>query len=248
MTDEPPLITPSPATPEPERFPFWGYGDVGLAAAFSIPCMLVAAGSVRLVIWAFGLHHVPLAAQSVPETIILFVLLFLGIKLIFRTQYDRPLFRSLGWVPSKIPVLSSVFWGVGTTVVVAMVGALIRTPPPTGPLIEMMKDRRTLLLLGVVATTFAPVCEELIFRGFLQPLFVRTLGVAAGIGLTSAIFGGLHFSEYGNSWRSALMVAVSGVSFGCLRHFTGSTRASAIAHATFNLSPFLVAIFGKNAL
>jgi membrane protease YdiL (CAAX protease family) len=122
---------------------------------------------------------------------------------------------------------------------VALVAWLIHAPPTTGPLVEMLKDRRTLMLLAIFGTTAAPLFEELAFRGFLQPLLVRSLGAVAGIGLTAALFGSLHYSEYGNSWRSALLVGLSGVAFGCIRHFTGSTRASTIAHAAFNALPFV---------
>ena len=69
----------------------------------------------------------------------------------------------------------------------------------------------------------APVCEELMFRGFLQPLLVRSLGAAAGILATALPFGLLHFQEYGNSWRHVLLISLSGVAFGWMRHATGST-------------------------
>jgi len=56
--------------------------------------------------------------------------------------------------------------------------------------------------------------EELIFRGFLQPLLVRSLGAPAGILATALPFGLLHFQEYGNSWRHVLLISLSGVAFG----------------------------------
>lgn len=98
----------------------------------------------------------------------------------------------------------------------------------------MLKDRSTLIVLAIFGTTAAPVAEELAFRGFLQPLLVRNLGALGGIGLTAALFGGLHYSEYGDSWRSALLVALAGAAFGWVRNLTGSTAAAAVMHASFN--------------
>jgi hypothetical protein len=103
----------------------------------------------------------------------------------------------------------------------------------------MMKDRNTLIVLAIFGTTAAPVAEELAFRGFLQPLLVRNLGAVAGIALAAVLFGGLHYSEYGASWRSALLVALAGAAFGCVRYWTGSTAAAAIMHASFNGLQFL---------
>jgi membrane protease YdiL (CAAX protease family) len=46
-----------------------------------------------------------------------------------------------------------------------------------------------LLLLAVVVQ---PFFEELLFRGFLQPVLVARTGPAIGIGLTSALFASMH--------------------------------------------------------
>jgi hypothetical protein len=136
-----------------------------------------------------------------------------------------------------------------TTLLVLLVAWLIRTPPTAGPLVDMMKDPASLILIAIFATTAAPLFEELAFRGFLQPLLVRNLGAIGGVALTAALFGGLHYSEYGDSWRSALLVAVSGAAFGSMRQRTGSTAAAAIMHAAFNGLQFM-AIFapGKGGL
>jgi hypothetical protein len=127
-----------------------------------------------------------------------------------------------------------VLYGFATTILMGIVAWLIHTPPTSGPMIDMLKDRTTLIVLAIFGTTAAPVAEELAFRGFLQPLLQRNLGAAGGIALTSVLFGGLHYSEYGDSWRSALLVALAGAAFGCMRYWTGSTAAAAVMHASFN--------------
>lgn len=248
MTPEQPPAPPPPPPVETDRVPFWGYADLFLVAGLALPSMFFGFGVVRLFLKVFHLHGVPEAAQAIPEMLIGYALLFSLIMVIFRVQYGRPFWSSLGWTRTRLPLVGCVLWGFGTSMGVAMVGLLIRTPPLTGPLVEMMKGRGALILLAIFGTTAAPLFEELAFRGFLQPLLVRSLGTLVGICLTAALFGALHYSEYGNSWRSALMVALSGVSFGCLRHFTGSTKASTIAHAAFNALPFLTLFAqGKHA-
>jgi membrane protease YdiL (CAAX protease family) len=96
------------------------------------------------------------------------------------------------------------------------------------------------ILLATFGVTLGPLCEELAFRGFLQPLLVRSLGAVPGILAATIPFGLLHFQEYGNSWRHAVLIALAGASFGWMRHATGSTRAAAIMHASYNALFFFV--------
>jgi len=97
-----------------------------------------------------------------------------------------------------------------------------------------------LILMTIFGVTLAPLCEELAFRGFLQPLLARSLGAPAGILIAGAAFGLLHFREYGNSWRHALLLTGAGTCFGWMRHRTGSTKASVIMHASYNGLLFLL--------
>ncbi|MCP3915560.1 MAG: CPBP family intramembrane metalloprotease [bacterium] len=43
-----------------------------------------------------------------------------------------------------------------------------------------------------LAVVVIPFCEELLFRGFLQPVFVARVGPGAGVVLASVVFGALH--------------------------------------------------------
>ena len=241
MSEEQPLSPPPPAA-EAERVPFWGYADVFLLAGLALPCMFLGWALVRLALWIAHVHLPVQGIEAVPEMLVGYTLLFAALALIFRVQYERPFWLSLGWTPTRLPFVWCVVSGFATTVLMGFIAWVIRTPPTTGPLVEMMKDRATLILLAIFGTTAAPLFEELAFRGFLQPLLVRNLGAFGGIALAAALFGGLHYSEYGDSWRSAFLVAVAGAAFGCMRHWTGSTRAAVIMHASFNGLQF-VAIF-----
>jgi membrane protease YdiL (CAAX protease family) len=129
---------------------------------------------------------------------------------------------------------------------VLLLGSLIRTPHTENPLTALLKDPTSLILVAIFGTIVAPVCEELMFRGFLQPLLVRSLGATAGILATALPFGLLHFQEYGNSWRHVLLISLSGVAFGLMRHATGSTRAAAIMHSSYNAFQFVLLMMAKS--
>lgn len=246
MTDEQPALPP--VAPRPERVPFWGYADVLLIAGLAVPCMFLGWGAVWLLMGVTQMHP-PSGVKAVSAMLMGYILLFAALMVVFRVQYDRPFWRSLGWTTTRVPIIWCVVCGCMTTFLVGVAGWLIHTPPTTGPLMEMLQDRTSLIVMAIFGTTAAPLFEELAFRGFLQPLLVRNLGAIGGIALASALFGGLHYSEYGDSWRSALLVAVAGAAFGCMRQWTGSTAAAAIMHASFNGLQFMwIFALGKSGL
>ena len=109
------------------------------------------------------------------------------------------------------------------------------------PLTDLMKGQTALILMAVFGIAIAPVAEELAFRGFLQPLLVGTFGPVPGILMTALPFGLLHFQEYGNSWRHVLLICFAGAAFGVMRQLTGSTKASALMHASYNALFFIAA-------
>jgi uncharacterized protein len=222
------------AAPRPERVPFWGYSDLFLIAGLAVPCMIAGAAAVKLVMLIFHWHAAAPAGEAVPAMSIGYGLLFGALMAIFRVQYGRPFWRSLGWTPARVPFLWNLILGFATAFAVGLTGRLLRVPPTSGPIVEMMKGPSALVLVAIFGTTVAPLCEELAFRGFLQPLLVRSLGAAGGILLASTLFGLLHYWEYGASWINSLQIGLAGAAFGCVRHWTGSTRAAVIMHAAFN--------------
>jgi len=246
MTEEQPPPNPEPEVelearpPEPEHYPFWGYLDLLLFAGLVVPSMLIGWALVKAGIFLFHIHVALRVAELLAEQFLGYAILFGGLVLILRLQYNRPFWRSLGWTNSSLPFLWNVICGLGAAFVVALVSYLIHTPNISNPITEMMQDRASVILLATFGVTLGPLCEELAFRGFLQPLLVRGLGAVPGILVATIPFGLLHFQEYGNSWRHAALIALAGASFGWMRHATGSTRAATIMHASYNALFFFV--------
>jgi membrane protease YdiL (CAAX protease family) len=241
----PEALTPPPA---PERYPFWGYGDLFLFAGLAIPCMLLGAGLVKLVLWMLHVHPVVRVAELLPEQSLGYVLLFGMLLLIFRLEYERPFWSSLAWTRMRAPLLWIVIAGFSAAYGVAILSNLFQMPNTNTPMMELLKDRTSVILMAIFGIAFAPLCEELIFRGFLQPLLVRSLGAVPGILAAAIPFGLLHFSEYGNSWRHVVLISLAGATFGWMRHATGSTRASTIMHASYNTLGFLALFAQRKAV
>ncbi len=249
--DPAPPIPPEeiiPLPPEPERFPFWTYVDLLLIVFLTLPCMALGILLVRGLLWLLHAHPSLQVAELLPAQVLGYVMVFTAIAVMFRSQYGRPFWRSMGWVRSGLPLAGIALAGVATAIVVAIAASLIKTPETSNPMTEMMQDRTSLLLLALFGVAIAPVAEELAFRGFLQPLLVNSFGPIPGILGAAIPFGLLHFREYGNSWRHAAVISLAGVGFGVMRHRTGSTRASAAMHAAYNGFLFLALFSSRKDL
>ena len=171
-----------------------------------------------------------------------YVILFAALKIIFFLN-QKPLFRSLGWVPWRLETLPLI--GLGFALVVASVGLqiLLRTPDRETPFDLLLNgDWVSRIVISVFGITLGPIIEELLFRGFLQPVMVNAAGVFPGILITSCLFGAAHLSQNADIWQTGVLIAIAGFVFGVVRHVTGSTRASSIVHMAYNTLPFCITL------
>jgi membrane protease YdiL (CAAX protease family) len=231
--------TQHPEAAQPERSPFWGYNDLLLFIGLAPICLLFGYVLVKFPLRLLHIHPAAAAEEVLPEQLLGYLFLFGALAAIFRQGYGRPFWASLGWTPMRLPFALVACAGIGTVFLEVIAGNLIRLPDTPNAITELMDTRTALLLVAIFGATIAPVCEELAFRGFLQPLLVRSLGVAPGVLMAAIPFGLLHYQEYGNSWRHALIISGAGAAFGAMRQATGSTKASALMHASYNAFQFL---------
>lgn len=89
-------------------------------------------------------------------------------------------------------------------------------------------------LAVVLGALVQPFFEELLFRGFLQPLLVQKLRPAAGIALTSVVFAALHGAS------AFLPIFALSCLLGYVMMHTQRLCAAWAAHAVFNGLQFLV--------
>jgi uncharacterized protein len=225
--------------PAPERYPFWGYSDLALFAGILIASAVAAMTLVSVVVSVFHVQVQSKVAEALAVQSLIYALAFAALALLFRIQYQRPFWSSLGWTGFRVPPLMVVICGVLTAFGVAAVSVLLRTPTTSNRITEMLGDPKAMVPMAIFGLTLAPLAEELAFRGFLQPLLVRSLGPVPGVLAAAIPFGLVHFQEYGNSWRHALLISLAGAAFGWMRHRTGSTMASTLMHASYNAVEFL---------
>jgi membrane protease YdiL (CAAX protease family) len=97
------------------------------------------------------------------------------------------------------------------------------------------------LALWMLLSVTAGICEEALFRGYLQRQFsALSRSVPVGIVLSAAVFGGAH--AYQGAGR-ATMIAVQGVLLGLLAWWRRSLRPSMLAHTLQDaVVPFLIRV------
>jgi uncharacterized protein len=241
---EKPAPVPQPAPVPEESSPYWSYQDVALLAGMALPALIV---STLLVDLAFRMLTTAAPGQTPQLLIAQFMgygLLFAALYALLRWRYDRPFWKSLGWVaPARGVLLSCAVWGPLLAFGVSMLGVVLRTPEMDMPIKQFLRGREAVVLVAIFGTTLGPLCEELLFRGFLLPLVMRSFGVVPGIVVAALPFALLHGPQYGWSWRHVLLVTVAGAAFGWVRHRTGSTAAATVVHATYNLTFFIGFLF-----
>lgn len=244
---EPNLEAAPPPAP-PRRYPFWGYGDLFLFIGFTLPSLLLGALVVKAVFAVFNISVANRAMELLPAQFAGYGFLFALLWLLFRFQYGEPFWRSLGWVDPPLTAARIVMFGMLLAIAVALASVVLQTPDINSPMKEFLTRRSSVVLLAIFGTTLGPLCEELAFRGFMQPLFVRSLGAIPGILLAAVPFGFLHLQQYGWSWRHGLLITLAGAAFGWVRHATGSTKASVIMHVAYNSMFFLALVAQRKQL
>lgn len=119
-----------------------------------------------------------------------------------------------------------------TTTVIGVLFSLFFGAKSQSPYSDMPIEKfRWFTLLAIF---FAPVVEEIFFRGFMQPALIKRTGVYLGIIITAVIFGISH-TQYFDFGSAMISVTAIGLILGIARHKTGSVMPGVFAHFFNNL-------------
>jgi membrane protease YdiL (CAAX protease family) len=228
---------------EPER-PFWGFAELLLACA-----VFLAALATVISVATRYLHAPPESGLwSVLEEAAAYSVLFIAIKIMF-ARHGKRMLEALGWTKTgPFTPLSLVAIGMGLSFIVVALQYALLTPEVETPFDKLLDDPASRVAVALFGITLGPMVEELLFRGFLQPVLVGGIGVFPGILLTSVLFGALHLTQNADLWQSGLLIAFVGFVLGTVRHISGSTKASTIVHIAYNSLPFISLVVNGNPL
>jgi CAAX protease family protein len=146
------------------------------------------------------------------------------------------------------PSLRHVFVGLGLLVALAFLNAgFFRLFPAYDPSPDMIQEYRAILgnpaalvWFWITLAVTAPICEEIIFRGFLMRGWGESrIGSAGAIMLSSLLFTAIHVQ-----YNLPTLVTVFGLSlvFGVMRWRSGSTTLTILLHMVWNVSVGLTTV------
>jgi len=165
--------------------------------------------------------------------ILFFELLFLGIVIVGVRLRGVSLQTIFGkrWQSVK-EVLRDLGLGICLLVLSTIVGSLLgghqRGGAPDQAIAHLIPQTSLELVLWMLVSLAAGICEEAVYRGYLQRQFSALCrNVPAGIVLSAAAFGAGHL--YQGIVRAAV-IAVSGVLFGWFAYWRKSLRPGMVAH------------------
>ncbi len=138
--------------------------------------------------------------------------------------------------PVAAPVLAvSVLTALASLAPNSLLGTLsLGLHPPDPQWISFTRDNQDHTLPGLLLTVaagvvFAPIAEEIVFRGLIQRLASRTWGPVPAVAVSSLLFGLIH----GQPWFLFGLIGV-GLVLGFIFETTRSLRACILAHAVHN--------------
>ena len=137
-----------------------------------------------------------------------------------RWRSIRQLLRDVG--------IAAGFWIVAVTLL-WLFSKLLRVSDLAHNMQFMLPHSGAEIGLWIALSITAGICEETIFRGYLQRQFIGlTKNVPAGILLSAVAFGAAHAYQ---GFRHVVLIALFGAMFGILAYWRGSIRPGMIAHA-----------------
>ncbi len=116
-------------------------------------------------------------------------------------------------------------------------------PQPFAEVILQARRWQELVLPLILGGIFAPLGEELYFRGFIYPVFRSRFGPFPAVCITSLFFAALHCDL-----ARFLPLALGGAGLALICEKTGSLFPALAAHSTWNLAMTFLVVLGRQAL
>jgi membrane protease YdiL (CAAX protease family) len=153
----------------------------------------------------------------------------------------------IGLTRGAIAIKLSVALGIATALLYSfVVHLLLRVDSQTLWRAAFYSPIRYLALMfvphGFLTLAFAPVCEEVLFRGFFYTYLRNRLGFVVGIATQAVVFGLVHSPEilFGIvAWGAIAQGIAAGLILGILYEITGSVISSAVCHSVLNYYAFI---------
>lgn len=241
------LALPPPALPV-GRVPVWFYRPVDL----------VGAGFVFLVFTGMFLLSQGEPAENMvltPEVLVVnigFQFVIAGVVVILAMRrIDLNVWLGLRWpswpwvfliAPAGVVLMWVVFGGLQISGYVEWMESLgVETVQDTVKLLQESKDPVILGLMAAAAVIVAPLCEEVVFRGYFYPVLKRFSGAWPAAICSAIVFGAAH-----GQLTALLPLFIFGLLLVFIYEKTGSIWAPIAVHLCFNGATVIIQIAARH--
>ena len=161
--------------------------------------------------------------------------------------HGRPLLRTLYFVPAqRLAVGRLVLGGVFFAITVLLVSSLFPAPSDS-PLEKLLTTTPSVVTFVLFGIAFAPLLEEIVFRGFIFSALADLYGWKAALPITAVLFAALHVSQLRGNWPAVVVILFVGYVLTLARQRSGSLIPSIIIHTAYNATIFLLAALSTAA-
>jgi membrane protease YdiL (CAAX protease family) len=214
----------------------WGFDDLGFFLGAILPSIVVS---------TLATSAIPsIAVRGLIYQCVFYALMFTTLYTLARLRHGVPFAQAVNWTLRFQGAWYCVFGAPLLALTISTLGLLLGAPLIPSAVDNLTASDIPLPVVAVFAVILGPMFEELVFRGFLQPLFSRS-SAARGLILTSALFSVLHGAQNEWLWQYLLLLFFAGLAFGLVRQRTGSTAAAFLLHMGFNLTPLTSSILNR---
>ena len=220
----------------------WGRQDLIAFAVFFVGTVLFLPGGAILL---YRFIQPDLAMENLSGVQLILIQAFMdfvlvGFILFLVFIHGEPLLRTLHFIRKEnLPSGPLIGGGIFLAVTVLIVSTFFPAPSDS-PLEQLLTTTPSIVLFVIFGIVFAPLLEEIIFRGFIFTVLVDLYGWRVAVPVTSVLFAALHLST-GNLPAVALILLV-GYVLTVVRHRTDSVIPSIIIHTTYNATVFAAGV------
>lgn len=254
-----------PIEPKPEAItqfqdtrtenPPWNLLDVLAIVSFAVLSVLIFQFVVAAVAHALppfrNLTLIQVAEKPLIAVIgqaVAYLLIIAFMAHIVHLRQQPALLTAIGWNPSGFEtVLRALGGGAGLAVLSMIFDSLTsRWMPKSLPIEKYFSDTTTSYFLALFGILFAPLVEELFFRGFLYPALARRIGMTSAVILTAASFAVIHQGQLAHAWLPLSWLFLVGMVLTLVRVKTRSVALCVAIHMGYNLTLFAVTFIGTH--
>lgn len=222
----------------------WGRQDLIAFAVFFVATVLFLPGGAILF---YRFFQPDLAMENLSGVQLILIQAFMhfllvGFILFLVFVRGEPLLRTLHFI-RKEDLRAGPLIGGGVFLAVTVLIVSTFFPPPSDlPLEKLLTTTPSLVLFVIFGIVFAPLLEEIIFRGFIFTALMHLYGWKVAVPVTSVLFAALHISQLAGNLPAVALILLVGYVLTVVRYRTDSVIPSIIIHTTYNATVFAAGV------